>query len=143
MDQLVEFTNAHPLLMTGTVLMVLAVLFYEIRLKATNVAAISAGQAVRLINQGGRVVDVRETPQFNAGHIVDATNIPASQISAELPKKLKNSKSLILVCETGAKSGPCVAALRKAGLENTFSLRGGLTAWQQDNLPLVTSEQAS
>jgi rhodanese-related sulfurtransferase len=140
MNQLLEFTNAHPLLMTGTVLMGLAVLFYEIRHKAGDVAAISAAQAVRLINQGGRVVDVRGEAEYKAGHIVDAINIPAAEIGEEPPRKLKNSKSVILVCENGAKSGSCATTLRKAGIENTFSLRGGLAAWLQDNLPVVKAE---
>ena len=143
MDRLIEFTNAHPLLMAATVLMALAVLFYETRLKAGNVASISSAQAVRLINQGGRVVDVRDKAQFETGHIVDAINLPAAEIGDEPPKKLKNSKSVILVCDNGAKSGVCAATLRKAGLENTFSLRGGLAAWQQENLPVVAADKST
>lgn len=143
MDQLIEFTNTHPLLMTATVLMGLAVLFYEVRLKAGGVSAITAAQAVRLINQGGRVVDVREEAQYAAGHIVDAMNIPATEIGEDPPRKLKNSKSVILVCDNGSKSASCAAVLRKGGLENAFSLRGGLAAWQQDNLPIVSSPTVS
>lgn len=141
MDRLIEFTNAHPLLMAATVLMALAVLFYETRLKAGNVASISSAQAIRLINQGGRVVDVRDEALFQSGHIVDAINIPAADIGDEPPKKLKNSKSVILVCDNGSRSGICATTLRKAGLENAFSIRGGLAAWQQDNLPVVATDK--
>ena len=142
MSQLIEFTNMHPLLMTATVLAGLAVLFYEIRQQASGVAAISAAQAVRLINQGGHVVDIREEAQYRAGHIVDAINLSAAEVGENPPKKLKNSKSVILVCENGSKSASCAAALRKGGLENSFSLRGGLASWQQDNLPIVSSDKA-
>lgn len=142
MDQLLEFTNAHPILMAGTVMMGFAVLFYEVRTKASGVAAITSAQAVRLINQGGRVVDVREADQFSTGHIVDALNIPAAELGDEPPRKLKNSKSVIFVCDNGAKSAGCATTLRKAGAENMFSLRGGLTSWRQDNLPVVTSDKA-
>ena len=34
-----------------------------------------------------------------------------------------------------------VDKLRKAGLENVFGLRGGINAWQQASLPLVTSKK--
>ena len=53
MEQLIEFSNSHPLLVAGTILMALAVIFYELRMKTSSLTAISSVQAVRLINQGG------------------------------------------------------------------------------------------
>jgi rhodanese-related sulfurtransferase len=44
----------------------------------------------------------------------------------------------LLVCDSGARSAALVAQLRKQGLENVFSLKGGLAAWQQENLPVVS-----
>jgi hypothetical protein len=70
MGQLLEFTNNHPVLVSGTLLMALAVIFYEIRMRASGLTSISAAQAVRVINQGGKVVDVRDKENFDAGHIV-------------------------------------------------------------------------
>lgn len=143
MNQLIEFTNAHPLLMTATVLAGLTVLFYEMRLATSGVAAISSTQAVRLINLGGKVVDIRERAQYEAGHIVDAINISASEIGEKPPKQLSNAKSVVVVCDTGSKSATAVTDLRKGGIENSFSLRGGIAAWQQDNLPIVSSDKTS
>jgi rhodanese-related sulfurtransferase len=137
MGQLLEFTNNHPVLVSGTLLMALAVIFYEIRMRASGLTSISAAQAVRVINQGGKVVDVRDKEHFDAGHIVDAINIPASQLSNGAKKRLKKNRPLLLVCDNGSRSGQCVESLRKAGYESTFSLQGGLTAWERENLPLV------
>ena len=139
MARLLEFTNNHPLLVTGTILMALAVIFYELRLRAQGMTAISTAQAVRLINKGGRVVDVRDHEQFAAGHIVDALHIPADELGDGAHKRLKSAKSLILVCDNGSRSGKCVEPLRKAGYENTFSLQGGLGSWERENLPVVKS----
>lgn len=137
MGELIQHANDHPLLVTGTWLMALVVLFYEIRLRSRGVFEISAGQAVQLINRGARVVDVRDAGSFAAGHIIDALHVPAEQLDAAADKRLKKNRPVVVVCESGANSGRCVAPLRKAGFDQAFSLRGGLAAWRQENLPVV------
>jgi rhodanese-related sulfurtransferase len=137
MTQLIDFINNQPWLVAGTLAMGLAVLFYEIRLRTRGLMAISPAQLVRLINQGARVVDIRDKEQFDAGHIVDSINLPAADPAAGQAKKIKHSKTVVLVCDTGSKSGQCVEPWRAAGYESAFSLNGGLAAWRQDNLPIV------
>ena len=139
MGKIFEFAANNPLLAAGTIAMALAVLFYELRQKAGSIASLSATQAVQLINQGAHVVDIREPAQFDTGHIVDAINIPADELAGAMDKKLKKAKSIIIVCDSGMRSGKAVAALRKSGHETAFNLHGGLTAWRTDNLPVVTS----
>ena len=143
MDQLIEFSNAHPLLVAGTILMALAVIFYELRMKAGGLTSISTVQAVRLINQGARVIDIRDKSQFDSGHIVNSINIPAAQLDGERDKRLKSSKSIILVCDSGSKSSQCIAPMKKSGRENIFNLQGGLASWRQENLPILTAEDKS
>ncbi len=138
MDALVEFANNNLLLVTGLVASGLAATFYELRLKSRNVASISVPLAVRMINQGGRVIDVRPADKFAAGHIVDARNIEREAL-LQSPDQIKG-KNAVLVCDTGAESGECAARLRKEGLENIFSLRGGLDEWRKENLPLVGAD---
>lgn len=139
MEQLIEFSNNHPLLVAGTILMGLAVIFYELRIKASGLTAISAGQVVQLMNQGARVVDVRDKNQFDAGHIVNSINVPAAEIDANGSKLPKKAKSIILVCENGSKSAQCLAPIKKTGRDDIFSLRGGLMTWRQENLPITAS----
>jgi rhodanese-related sulfurtransferase len=139
MDQLLEFVANNTLLAAGTVAMALAVIFNELRIKASGLTAIPATQVVRLINGGAKVIDIRDQEQFKAGHIVDAVNIPAAEISADPGAKLKKAKTTVLVCDTGGKSGHLVTQLRKSGIETVVSLQGGLGAWQRENLPVVTS----
>lgn len=139
MDQLLEFISNNALLAGGAVLMALAVIFNELRIKTAGVTAVSAGTVVQLINSGAKVIDVRDAEPFANGHIVDSINIPATDLGSDIDKRFKAAKSLVLVCDTGAKSGQCVTTLRKAGLESAFSLQGGIGAWQRENLPVVTS----
>ncbi len=77
MDQLLEFISNNTLLAGGAVMMALAVIFNELRIKAAGVTALSAGMVVQLINSGSKIIDVRDAELFAKGHIVDSINIPA------------------------------------------------------------------
>ncbi len=140
MQNLAEFAAANPWLVLGLVASGLAVLFNELRLKARDVGSLSAPVAVRLINSGSRVIDVREPDKFSAGHIVDARNEPADKLLADPEVLKKSKKNVVLVCDSGSRSAELAAQFRKNGLENVFSLKGGLMAWRQENLPLVRDE---
>jgi len=140
MDKIFEFAANHPMLASATIAMALAVIFFELRRKAGAIGSLSSAQAVRLINQGAVVVDVRDQAQFETGHIVDALNIPATELAGQLDKKLKKANSIIIVCDTGMRSGQAVTSLRKGGNDTVFNLQGGLTAWRGENLPVVAPE---
>ena len=143
MQEIVDFANNNLLLVTGLIASGLAAVFYELRLKARNVASLGIPMAVRMINDGSKIVDVRPAEKYAAGHIVDARNIPADELLGS-PDKLKaGKKNTLLVCDNGARSGEVTAKLRKDGNESVFSIRGGLAAWQQDNLPVVRDDDGS
>ena len=55
-------------------------------------------------------------------------------------KKFK-TRPILAVCETGMTSSRAVDTLRKAGLESVYGLKGGIAAWTQANLPLVTTKK--
>lgn len=143
MQSLIEFINAstmNMLLVTGLMASALSVIFYELKLKARNIASLSIPLAVRMINQGGRVVDVRPADRFSTGHIVDARNIPREELLQKPDELKRKNKDVVLVCDTGSTSGECVAQLRKDGFDNVYSLRGGLEDWRKENLPLVDGD---
>ncbi|MGH8808646.1 MAG: rhodanese-like domain-containing protein [Noviherbaspirillum sp.] len=100
---------------------------------------VSVLRATQLINQGkGVIVDVRDPAAFNAGHLRDAKNIPFKELSNRLGELDKfKSKAVIAVCQTGAQSAKAAAQLKKAGFNESFSLEGGLAAWQAQGLPVA------
>jgi rhodanese-related sulfurtransferase len=138
MAQLVEFTGNHVWLVTGLVASLLAVMFYELRLRTQGATHVTTADAVRLINKGALVIDVRKPEEFEKGHIVNARNVPLERVQQndDAINKQKN-KILLAVCADGAVSGRAAGHLRKSGYENAFSLKGGLAGWRADNLPLV------
>jgi rhodanese-related sulfurtransferase len=138
MAQLVEFANTHVWLVAGLVVALSAVMFYELRLRTQSATHVSAADAVRLINKGALVIDIRKPEDFEQGHIVNARNIALDRLAKDEDAihKQKN-KILLAVCGDGSTSGRAAGVLRKAGYENAFSLKGGVAGWRADNLPLV------
>ena len=136
MAQLVEFAGNHVWLITGLFAAWAAVTFYELRLRSQGATHVTAADAVRLINKGALVIDVRKPEEFEAGHIVNARNVPLDRMQQGDVHKQK-SKILLAVCADGATSGRAAGQLRKSGYEYVFSLKGGLAGWRADNLPLV------
>ena len=138
MQELAEFSSQNILLISGLVASGLAVIFYELKLKAGNIGSLSTAMSVRLINTGLAIVDVRKADQFASGHIVNARNIPEAELLQSPSSLDKHKKGTLLVCDNGSKSGACAARLRKDGIEKVFSIKGGMLAWQQENLPVVS-----
>ncbi|HLN48434.1 MAG TPA: rhodanese-like domain-containing protein [Steroidobacteraceae bacterium] len=140
MQRLIEFIGHHPYLAIGAVLSGAAVIVYEIRERVQSFAALSAAQAVRLMNQGALVIDLRGKDSFDAGHIGDARNIPAAELEAqsETLKKWRD-KTVITYCDSGVSGAAAARTLTKLGFAQVFNLEGGLNSWVKDNLPLAKS----
>lgn len=139
MAQLIEFSMRHPLLVGATLVALIAAIVNEFRLRGQAGIAVAAQEAVRLINQGATVVDLRDAAKFDGGHIVDAINLSPEELPARAEAKLRKKKPVLLVCDTGSSSARLVGKLRQAGFENAWSLDGGLAAWERDNLPVVAT----
>ena len=107
-------------------------------IKGGGMGGLTADAAVQLINrEKAVVVDVCETDEFAAGHVVGAKNIPLGQLEEKLAGVVKNKAlPLILVCKSGARSGRAVGIAKKLGFENAQSLSGGMGAWRTANLPV-------
>lgn len=136
MEQLFEFIGNHYIL-TG-LFVVLMALFVRNELQRGG-RAVSAQQLVDLINrEGAVVVDVRDKKEFGEGHIVDALNIPHTAIASRIGELERHKvKPVVVACKMGQHSGAVGTILRKAGFENVARLRGGITEWRNQNLPVV------
>jgi rhodanese-related sulfurtransferase len=101
-------------------------------------AGLDPAGAVQLINREKAVViDVCEPAEYAAGHVGGAKNIPLGELESRLAAAVKNkSLPVILVCQSGARSGRAVAIAKKLGYEQAQSLGGGLSSWKSANLPV-------
>ena len=138
MERLLEYATRHPLLFGGTVVLALAVIAYEFSRARSGGQSVGPTDAVRLMNQGALLVDVRTRAEFDGGHIIDARHVPQDEVakSAESLKRFKD-KVVITCCESGLRSGAAARVLKTQGFGKVVNLRGGLQAWRAENLPLV------
>ena len=136
MEQLFEFIGNHYIL--AGIFAVLMGLFVRNELQRGG-RAVTVQQLVDLINREGAVVlDVRDKNEFGAGHIVDALNIPHAAVASRIGELERHKvKPVVVACKMGQHAGAVGTVLRKAGFENVARLRGGITEWRSQNLPVV------
>jgi rhodanese-related sulfurtransferase len=97
----------------------------------------SPQQVVQLINRGKTVlVDVRTPEEFAGGHLRDAKNIPLADFATRVGELDKSKgKSIVVICQTGARADKALQLLQKAGFDDVVGLEGGIAAWRAANLP--------
>jgi rhodanese-related sulfurtransferase len=96
-------------------------------------------QATQLMNRGKTLVlDVREGAEFASGHVRDAKHLPLGELATRVGELDKSkSKTVIAVCQNGARSDKAVKQLTAAGFEDVHSLEGGMAAWLAAGLPVA------
>lgn len=113
-------------------------LLWPLARRGAGGATVNTLEATQLINrQDALVLDVRNEGEFQKGHILNARNIPGSQIETRLADIARYKvKPVIVTCESGSRCGPPAAILRREGFSQVFILSGGIAAWQQAGLPV-------
>jgi len=136
METLFEFLGNHPFL-AGT-FGVLLLLFIKNE-SSRGGASVSPQELVNLVNhKDALVLDVRDSGEYSAGHIVNSLNIPQASLSQRIAELNKyKDTSVIVACKVGQSAGAVGAVLRKAGFSNVSRLSGGITEWRNQNLPVV------
>jgi rhodanese-related sulfurtransferase len=138
MQRLIEYIGNHYYLAAAAVAAVVVVVVYELRERVQAFAALSAMQAVRLMNQGALVIDLRAKDLYDAGHIGEARNVPLADLESQAESLRKwRDKNVITYCDSGANGASAARSLIKLGFTKVFNLQGGLNAWVKDNLPLA------
>ena len=135
-----EFIAQNWYLFAALVVISLLIGFDSIRRGGGGANQVSALQLPQLISQENAVVvDVCETDEFERGHILNAINIPLKQLQdqlGQLEKFRAKDKPIVLSCRSGHRANRAAAILRKNEFKKVFTLSGGLTAWEKENLPV-------
>ena len=107
------------------------------RLFVGGVPQVGAIEAVQLINRrDALVLDVRDKPDFDAGHIPNARNIPLAELSGRLREIDKfKSHPVVINCGPGAHPAAVCDTLKKSGFGEVFALRDGIRGWVEASLP--------
>lgn len=137
-ERILEFSLNHPILVGAFIAILIALIIYE---TSKGSGAISCQDTIMAVNRNKAVIfDIRNVVSFKKGHIASSVSLPIealdSRIKSKSLDKYKN-KQIIVVCNSGVAAGSGVQKLKVLGFENAIKLKGGIVAWQNENLPLV------
>lgn len=83
----------------------------------------------KLENEEITLLDVRETSEYDGGHIKESVNAPLSSLDAnELP--YPKDEPVYVICRSGNRSAQAANRLQAAGYTEIYDVSGGMTAWE-------------
>lgn len=140
MEQIVTFAASHYILVGSLITLLCLLVITEIRKGAPS---ISSQDLTRLVNKENAVViDVREKVDFNKGHIVSALNFPYSTLKERTSELSKYQDSTIIIVDAmGQHAGTASKWLKESGIAMVMRLKGGISGWQADSLPLIKKQE--
>jgi len=97
-------------------------------------------EAMKMIEEGARIIDVREPREFERQHIEGSDLIPLGELSDRL-EEIDYTQPAVFVCQIGERSRRAVKALREAGFSETYNLGGGMIAWVNHRLPVKNASR--
>src|SRR5574337_1169861 len=131
MQEFTQFVINHWQLWLAFVILLAVIIRMEKSTKVRGVHLWTPSQITFLINQeNALIIDLRETEDYQKGHLAGAINIPRVQLEHSL-NKLGQDKQRPIVLITnnnqfGIQSG---VMLRKQQFEKVGFLKGGIHAW--------------
>jgi rhodanese-related sulfurtransferase len=138
MQRFLEFVSNHPALWSLLIILLVAWAFVELRARARGSVNLGTFEFTRELNSGNALlIDLRPGADFDKGHIRGARHLTPSQVDAGARELVKYKDSAVLIyCQNGISSVDVAEKLLKAGYAKVYSLKGGIAAWIQDQLPL-------
>ena len=129
------FISQEWMLVSLLVILIYALAFTE---RVRGGKPISPHEATRMLNSGDAVlVDLRETKDYNEGHIVGSLHMPYAKISERASELEKNKdKVIILADKIGQHAGKIGKTLGSSGFQ-VRRLQGGVSEWANQGLPLI------
>jgi rhodanese-related sulfurtransferase len=67
----------------------------------------------------------------------------AEMLTAGDSLKKYKEKNVIVYCDSGSTGAAAARVLERQGFKQVFNLKGGLTGWRSENLPLATGQGKS
>ena len=80
-----------------------------------------------LVETNACIIDVREPGEYNAGHLVNAVNIPLSQLRQRMDE-IPKDRPVYLHCRSSQRSYNAVMALQHCGFTNVYNIAGSYLA---------------
>ncbi len=108
----------------------------------TQIQELSPAEAASEIDAGGvALVDTREPHEYEESHIEGGRLVPPGLLRDEIASVVPDrSQRVLLYCRSGSRSAKAAQEMSELGYENVANVDGGILAWQEQDLPVVTPE---
>jgi hydroxyacylglutathione hydrolase len=98
---------------------------------AQGVPDVTAGHLQELLRVDAvELIDVRNSSEWQAGHIPGSRNFPLGRLPEQLDQ-IPRARPLVVYCETGARAGVAIGVLQAAGFDDVRHLTGDFSGWQR------------
>ena len=103
-----------------------------IRKIRSQVEEVDPSEVREHLGNGVVLVDVRESEEWDAGHIPGAKHVPRGYLESRIEGAVKDrDQRVVLYCASGQRSALAANTLREQlGYENVASMNGGITLWK-------------
>ncbi len=82
------------------------------------------------------LIDVRETDEWDEGHLPGAVHVPRGNLESRIERAAPDrAQPIVLYCQSGNRSVFATKTLEELGYEHVTSLAGGFTEWKRNGFP--------
>ena len=93
------------------------------------------------LNKGAKVIDVRESDEYESGHVPTAKHVPLATVPNSLDI-FRSNDDVYLVCHSGGRSMRACEFLHEQGITNVVNVVGGTAGWIALGNPVTPGQQS-
>ena len=100
-----------------------------------EIVLVNADRAEALIAQQALILDVRESAEYQAGHLPQAINVPRGVLEFKVgnhPQLQDPQQSILIYCKNGGRSTLAALTLKQMGFHQFEMLVEGFDGWSGD-----------
>jgi rhodanese-related sulfurtransferase len=106
-----------------------------------SVREVTIAELAAALEGGARLVDVRETDEYLAGHVPGAVHVALGTVPDHLDE-FRGEGACYVICAVGGRSMRACEYVQQFGIE-VVNVAGGTREWVQGGRPVVTGESPS
>ncbi len=100
-------------------LIVIVIAYLLFKLFIMKKLGLKRKDAIIMLQNGGKIIDVRNPDEYNKGHVEGSLNIPHTEILEGIKKyPISQDTPLIIYCVSGMRSKAACSTLKLAGFTN-------------------------
>ena len=105
------------------------------------ITEVSIDELADALASGARLLDVRQTDEYVAGHVPGAVHVPLASVPDNI-EAFRGEGPAYVICKSGGRSRRACEYLADQGVD-AVNVAGGTMAWQLSGREVATGDQPS